>query len=112
MTSTRSTSGWTSRSSWKAADWPWHSPRKKLDGIKKTRADGHSSIRPGKDDMTRFAGSAWGCVLVSSVSLAAPGAKKEDPPAYFPVAVGATAVYQTTIGDLKMEGTYRVTKAE
>src|SRR4029079_3935796 len=45
-----------------------------------------------------------------SIALAAPAPKAaDDPPPYFPTKVGATAVYQTTIGDLKMEGAYRVT---
>jgi hypothetical protein len=49
---------------------------------------------------------------MSSLTLPAPRPKADDPPSYFPTTVGATAVYQTTIGDLKMEGTYRVTKVQ
>lgn len=63
--------------------------------------------------MTRSLAAACEFFLAASVGLAAPLPKGVDSPAlYFPTVVGATAVYQTTIGDLKMEGTYRVTKVD
>ena len=63
--------------------------------------------------MTRSTAAVWALVFVASVTLAAPGRKPAaGPPLYFPTAVGATAVYQTTIGALTMEGPYRVTAVQ
>jgi len=64
--------------------------------------------------MTRSISAGCGLFLSASAALAAPLPKGADSsPLYFPTAVGATAVYRTTIGDLKMEnGTFRVTKVE
>jgi hypothetical protein len=48
--------------------------------------------------------------MAAAPAAAAPGPKGGAAPLYFPTAVGATAVYQTTIGKLKYEHTHRVTQ--
>jgi hypothetical protein len=60
--------------------------------------------------MLRFVTVVCGSFLIVQLALGAPGPKLADgPPAYFPSAVGATAVYQSTAGKLSMEMTDKVT---